>query len=154
MNALLFRTRAAVLWVAVAVAAAVSLVLILFVPGAVGELVAGEIEGETLTDAMGWMFMAIGAIPLVMVAVTLLVGDRANRIVNLVGGLAFGLFGVFAVVSHSVAGDFNGHVVMAGVAGILAFLIAGLSLVELRRPTMPMAVRESEPIRSRQEATV
>jgi hypothetical protein len=42
----LFRTRVAVLWVAVAIAVSGSVLLYLLVPGALEDLVAGEIEGE------------------------------------------------------------------------------------------------------------
>jgi peptidoglycan/LPS O-acetylase OafA/YrhL len=154
VSALLFRTRVAVLWVAVAIGMSTSLLLYLFVPGALEQMVAGEMEGEALDDAMGFFFMTLGAIPLVMAGVALLVSDRVNRYVNLIAGLAFGLFGVFAVVSHLMAGDFNGHVLMVGLAGALAFLIAGLSLAGLRQPTSSAAARGSEPRRTREEVGV
>ena len=152
MNALLFRTRVAVLWVAVAIAVAGSLLLYLFVPGAVGDLVVGEMEGEALTDGMGFFFSALAAVPLVMAGVALLVSERVNRYVNLIAGMAFGLFGAYAMVSHLLAGDFNGHVLMVAVAGVLASLIAGLGYAELRKPTSP--VIRGEPARHREEATV
>ncbi|MEA2023525.1 MAG: DUF6326 family protein [Actinomycetota bacterium] len=135
MDALLFRTRAAALWLAVALAMTASLVFYLFIPGALEELLAGEMEGEPLTEAMGFFMAMFGIIPLVMTGVALLVSDRVNRYVNLVAGLAFGLFGVFAVVSHTLDGGFNVHVLMAAVAGVGAFLIAGLSLARLKTPT-------------------
>lgn len=153
MNPLLFRTRVAVLWVAVAIAVSGSLLLYLFVPGALGDLVAGEMEGEALTDGMGFFFAALAIIPLVMAGIALLVGERMNRYANLIGGTAFGLFGVYAVVNHLLAGDFNGHVLMAALAGVLAFVIAGLGLAEFRKPTSP-ALRGSEPVRHREEVTV
>ena len=87
-------------------------------------MLAGEMEGETLNDAWGYAFAALVIIPVVMAAVTLLVGDRVNRYLNLIAGLAVGLFGFYPVVSEVLAGDFNGHVLMAAVAGALAFLIA------------------------------
>lgn len=154
MDALLFRTRAAVLWLAVAMAMLASQVLHLFMPGAVEEMVAGEMEGETLTDGLTYFFAAVGSIPVVMAIVALLVSDRVNRQVNLIAGLAFGLFGVFAVVTHLVDGGFNVHVLMVAVAGAGAFLIAGLSFAGLRRPTSPAAAPTSEPTRPREETTV
>lgn len=152
MNALLFRTRVAVLWVAVTIAMSVSLLLYLFVPGALGDLVAGEMEGETLTDGMGFFFTAVGAVPLVMAGVVLLVGDRVNRYLNLIVGTAFGLFGVYAVVSHALAGDFNGHVLMTALAGAFAFLIAGLALRGVRRPTPSVPLEGIGRSRPREEA--
>ena len=149
MDALLFRMRISGLWLAVAIAMSASLLLHLFLPGAVEEMAGGTMEGETLTDALSVFFAVLGLIPLVMAVVTLLVGDRVSRSLNLVVGLAFGLLGVFAVVSHLLAGDVNVHVLMVAVAGIGAFLIAGLSLSALRRPssrgeTEPTAPRHRE----------
>jgi hypothetical protein len=153
MDALLFRTRVAVLWLAVAIAALGSLLLHLFIPGALEEMVAGEMEGETLTDGLTFFFGALGTIPVAMAAVALLVSDRVNRWVNLIAGLAFGLFGVFAVVGHLVDGGLNVHVLMVAVASIGAFLIAGLSLVGLRRPTSEPAAPASEPSRNHEATT-
>ena len=134
MNALLFRTRVAVLWVAVAVAMSGSLLLALYAPGALEELLAGEMEGETLDNAWGILFAALVVIPLVMAGLTLLVSDRVNRYLSLVAGLALGLLGALPVM-EILDGTFDGHVVMALAAAALGLLIAGLSVVELRQPT-------------------
>ena len=132
MDAMLFRVRASVLWVAVAVAAMGSLLLLLFEPGAVEGLLAGEMEGEALTDGTRFFLAAVGIFPVVMVAVSLLVSDRVNRWVNMIAGLVFGFFGVFAVVSHLSAGDDTAHTFLFGVAGALAFLIGGMGIAEIR----------------------
>ena len=71
LNTLSFRTRVAVLWVAVALALSGSMLLYLFMPGALEELLSGEVEGETLDDAMGFLFAGLVIIPLMMAAVTL-----------------------------------------------------------------------------------
>ena len=135
LNTLSFRTRVAVLWVAVAVALSGSMLLYLFMPGALEELLSGEVEGETLDDAMGFLIAGLVIIPLMMAAVTLLVRDRVNRYVNLIIGLAYGLFGVFAVVSETSADGFNVHILMIAVACVLALLIAALGLIGLRQST-------------------
>ena len=141
LNALSFRTRVAVLWLAVAVALSGSLLLGVFVPGALEELLAGEIEGQTLTDAVGYGLAMLVVIPLVMAVVTLLISDRVNRYVNLIAALAFGLFGVYAVVSEVLGGDFNAHVLMAAVAIVPGFLIAAVALVGLRQSTDRRSLR-------------
>jgi hypothetical protein len=138
----------------VAVAVSGTLLLYLFAPGALEELLAGEMEGETLDDAMGFFLATVGIIPVVMAALTLLVTDRVNRHMNLIAGLVFGLFGVYAVVGHLSAGDFNVHVLMVAMAGALAFLIAGLGLVGLRQPSSQAAAGGTEQSRPREEATV
>ena len=140
MSALLFRTRVGVLWVAVAVAMAGSLLLFLYVPGALEEMLAGKMEGETLDDTWGIVFAALVVIPLVMAGLTLLVGDRVNHYLNLVAGLAFGLLGALPV-GEILGGVFDGHIVMALTAAALGLLIGGLSVVELRQRTARVAAR-------------
>ena len=135
LNALSFRTRVAVLWVAVALAVSGSMLLGLFMPGALEELLAGEIEGETLDDALGFLLAGMLIMPIVMAAVTLLVGDRVNHYVNLVAGMALGLFGVYAAVRETSADGFNVHILMIVVASLLALLIAALGLIGLRQST-------------------
>lgn len=133
MNGLLFRTRVAVLWVAAAVAASASLLFYLLMPGALAEVLDGTMEGEPLNDAMGFFFAALVLIPVMMAALAMLVGDRVNRYLNLIVGLLFALFATYGVVSHVSDGEFNGHVLMAALGGLLTYLITGLSAVGLRR---------------------
>jgi hypothetical protein len=147
MDALIFRIRVTALWLAVAIAATASFLLYMYMPGALEELLAGEMEGETLTDANLFLLAAFVVIPLVMAGVALLVSDRVNRYANLIAGTAFGLFGVFAVVSHVLDDGFNVHVLMAALGGAGALLIAGLSLAALRHPTSEPATPASEPSR-------
>ena len=146
MDALLFRTRVALLWVAVAVAMSGSMLVFLYAPGAVEEMLAGTMEGETLSDAWTFVLALMVVIPLVLAGVTLLVGDRVNHYLNLVAGLAVGLMGALPVMEIA-EGTFDGHVVMALTAAALAFLIAGISAVGLRQPASPRS-------RAHREATV
>jgi hypothetical protein len=135
MNDLLFKTRIAVLWVAVAVASSATVLLYLLIPGALEEMLAGQIEGEPLSDAVGYQMAVLVVLPLVMAAVTLLAGDRVSRWASLVVGLLFGLFGAFMVGDHLMDGELNGHVLLMVVALLLDFLIVGLSAAGLRRST-------------------
>ena len=137
LKALSFRTRVAVLWVAVAVALASSMLLFLVEPGAIEEMLGGEIEGEPLTEAVGFELAMFLIIPLAMVAVPLLIGDRVNRHVNLIVGFGYGLFGSFVVVSEIAGGHFYGHALMAAVACVLGFLIAALGLIGIRHSGRP-----------------
>jgi hypothetical protein len=135
MNELLFKPRIAVLWVAVAVASSAAVLLYLLIPGALEEMVAGQIEGEPLTDTVGYEMAVLVVLPLMMAAVTLLARDRVSRWASLVVGLLFGLFGAFMVGDHLVGGEFNGHVLLMVVGVLLGFLIVGLSAAGLRRST-------------------
>jgi hypothetical protein len=153
MDALLFRTRVTTLWLAVAIAATASFLLYVFMPGALEELLAGEMEGETLTDANLFLLAAFVVIPLVMAGVALLVSDRVNRYANLIAGAAYGLFAVFAVVSHVLESGFNVHVLMAALGGAGALLIAGLSLDAPQHPTSEPAAPASESSRTDEATT-
>lgn len=143
MTNLLFRMRVAVLWLAVAAAAAYSLVIYLVGPGALEEMLGGYMEGDVL-DTFGIQAFMTGSvlIPLGMAAVTLFVPERVDNYLNLVVGGLCGLFGVLAVTLHLMDGGLNGHVVLVAVVGILAFLIAALGALGLRgpvgRPTPPV----------------
>ena len=139
MDAPLFRTRVTALWLAVAIAATASFLLYLYIPGALEEVLAGEMEGETLTDTNLYLLAAFVVIPLVMAPVALLVGDRVNRLASLIVGAVYGLFSAFAVVSHTLDGGFNVHVLMAALGGSGALLIAGLCMAGLRPPTSDAA---------------
>jgi hypothetical protein len=152
MDAHLFRTRVTVLWLAVAIAATASFLLYMYMPGTLEELLAGEMEGETLTDANSYLFAAFVVIPLVMSVVSLLVGDSVNRITSLIVGAAYGLFSAFAVVSHVLEGGFNVHVLMAALGGAGALLIAGLCMAGLRPPTSD-ATPSSESSRTHEATT-
>ena len=142
MDALLFRTRVAVLWVAVAVALSGSIWLYLFMPGGLEEVLAGKVEGETLDDAMGIFMATVVIIPIAMTVATLLVRDRANRYLSLVTGLALGLIGFYTVVRETSADGYNLHILMITVAAVLALLIAGLGWAALRRPPIPPGAEE------------
>ena len=109
-----------------------------YAPGALEEMLAGKMEGETLDDTWGILFAALVVIPLVVAGLTLLVSDRVNRYLNLVAGPAFGLLSALPV-TEILEGTFDGHVVMALTAAGLGLLIGGLSGVELRQPTVRVA---------------
>lgn len=154
MNEIRFRTRVAVLWLAVAVAAAAQMVLYLLIPGALEEMLAGQIEGEALTEGVGYQMAAMVAVPVVMAVVALLARERVDRLASLVVGLLAGLLGTFLVGSHLVDGVVNGHVLLAAVAALLSLLIAGLSAAELRRPAPGQRGTPGSPTELRESTAV
>jgi hypothetical protein len=154
MKASLFRTRVAVLWVAVAVAVSYSVVMALLVPGVLPDVLAGRMEDQPLDVGLGLQIGLLGVAPLLMAAVALLVGDRANPYVNLVGGLLVGLAGAYAGLSELAGSGFDAHVLLVGVSCLLALLVAGLSAAALRRPEADPAARAGEPARRRTDAPV
>jgi hypothetical protein len=134
MSRQLFRTRVAVLWVAVAVAVSYSVLMFLIAPGALEEALAGKMEGVALSDGLGFQMAVLVGIPLVMTVVTLLAGDRVNQVANLIAGLLFALLAGYGMVGELMAGELNGHVLLVALSCFLAFLIAALSLRRVRQP--------------------
>ena len=133
MDGLRFRMRVAVLWVAVAVALVGSVALFVYEAGALEERLAGEAEGKPLDDSARFSLTAMVLLPLVMVGVTLLLGDRINRYVNVVAGLALGIVGVFLAGGELLGGELHSHVLPTVLAIVFAFIIAGLGVLELRQ---------------------
>ena len=101
MNAQPFRTRVAVLRVAVAVAISYSVLMQLLAPGSLEDVLAGKMEGEPLDDGLGLEMATVVCISLVMAAVTLLIGHRVIRYLNLFAGLVCGLLAAFGMASNS-----------------------------------------------------
>lgn len=70
-----------------------------------------------------------------------LVSDRVNVYVNLIAGLVSGLLLAGAAVLEVLGRHVDGHVLMGALAAAVAFLIAGLALVELRQRATTTATR-------------
>ncbi len=147
MDAQVFRTREALLWVAATVSLVGSMLLYLLVPGVLGEALAGRMEGQVLDDGLGFQMAAMLGVPVLMVVATLFVGDRLNRYLNVVGGLLFGALGAYGVGSHLADGEVNGHVLLAALTTLLAFLIAALGVAALRSPAAESTDAATEPSR-------
>jgi hypothetical protein len=140
----LFRTRVTTICLVVATASTALLLFYVYMPGALEELLAGEMGGETLTDANVFQLAGFVIFPLMMAVLVLLVGHRVNRWANLIAGATSGIFCVFAVVGHIRDDGLNAHVLLAAVGGTGAFLIAGLSLAAARNRNSEPATPASE----------
>ncbi len=133
MNSTLERIRFAVLWLVAAVALAATMTVFFYEPGVLEEGVAGEMEGEPVTVSGALTMAAMVGVPLAFAVASLFVPGRANAIVNLVGGVLLGGFGLVPVASHVAVGEYHVHLALAVFADVVAWLIAGLSIAALRR---------------------
>ncbi|WP_062378446.1 hypothetical protein [Demequina pelophila] len=131
--------RFAILWVAAGVALVGAMVVFFYEVGVLEEAVAGTMEGEPITTGDSLFMAGMAVFPLAVAVAAVFVRGRANAITNLVGGVLLGAFGVFAVVSEGLVGDFHTHVIAGAAAGAIAWLIAGLSIVALRRHSLDKA---------------
>lgn len=126
------RVRFAVLWLIIGCAMAGSYAVFFAEPGRLAEGVAGVIEGEPVTTSGAYLLAAMAALPLVMATVALFLTGRTSAIVNLVVGAAAGLVVVFLAVSEVSEGALHPHAALAAVGGVVAWLIVGLSVADLR----------------------
>jgi hypothetical protein len=126
------RVQFAVLWLIIGCAMAGSYAVFFAEPGRLEEGVAGVMEGEPVTTGNAYLLAAVAALPLVMATVVLFLTGRTSAIVNLVVGAASGLVVVFLAVSELSEGALHPHAALAAVGGVVAWLIVGLSVADLR----------------------
>ena len=130
---LLSRVRFAVLWLVAGSALAATMAVFFYEPGVLEEGVAGRMEGDPVATGTAVLMAAMVVLPLALAAVTLFLPARGSAVANLVAGVLLGAFGLFAVGSHLADGAWPAHLTLAALAGVVAWLIVGLSIAELRR---------------------
>lgn len=123
------------LWLVAGSALAGTMAVFFYEPGVLEEGVAGVMEGDPVTMNMALLNAAMVALPLALAAVTLFLPARAGAITNLVVGVPLGAFGLFAIVNHLAEGAWHAHLTLGALAAAIAWLIVGLSIAELRRPS-------------------
>ena len=155
MNAGLMRMRISMMWVAAAVAYSFGMLLYLLVlPDALEEALAGEMEGMALDGFAGY-WMATGVFLLLgMALLNLLVDTRAVRWANVGVGLFYGAFTAFDLAGQLADGGFSAAVLLYLMLAAITFLIAGLSVAELRRPTPRTTTTAPEPSARHEMTTV
>jgi hypothetical protein len=100
VETLTFKVRIAVLWIFMAVAMSAHGVLSFMEPGAIEQMVSGQIEGMAMGPAM-MLFMAIfWWIPLVMAFLSVTLKDAVNRRVNMVLAIIFTILNIYHLIEH------------------------------------------------------
>lgn len=90
----------------------------LFSPGVLEDVMAGEIEGMELTQELSVFVALFWLIPLTMAFLTLILKEKWNRWTNAVLGAFFTVFGIVDMGEHLASGK--------GVAGYVLISIAML----------------------------
>ena len=132
-----WRVRVSALWVVLAVSMVSAFVLFLVEPGALEDVMAGEVDGEKITEAMTLIFAGFILIPLAMAFLALVLPDTPNRWVNGVVAAIFVVMDAFDLIGHLSDGKFGGEALMmvaTVVAGLLIVWYAWRSRVEVRSP--------------------
>lgn len=132
-GAILRRIRFVALWLTTGCAMVGTTVVFFYEPGVLREGVAGEMEGDPVTTGTALLMAAMIGVPLIVAAATLFLPARASDIANLIVGVPFLAFGLFAVVSHLAEGAWPAHVTLVALAAAITSLIVGLSIAELRQ---------------------
>ena len=125
------RVRFAVLWLVIGCAMAGSYAVFFAEPDRLEEGLAGVMEGEPVTTGNAYLLAAMAAFPLVMATVVLFLTGRTSAIVNLVAGTALGVLSVILAVLE-LSETLHPHAALASVGGVVAWLIVGLSVADLR----------------------
>ena len=106
-------------------------------PGVLEEGVAGVMEGQQVTMGMAHLNAAMVALPLALAAVTLFLPARASGITNLVVGVPFGAFGLFAIVPELAESGLQAHLTLVALATAIIWLIVALSIAETAAALAP-----------------
>jgi hypothetical protein len=105
MELLRCKARLSVLWLVMAVGMAASMLLNLLMPGVIKDVMAGEMGGMQLSEGMMVMFAFCFIIPLVVAILCLTLNGSANRWLNFVLGIVWGLWLVFEMVGYATGGE-------------------------------------------------
>ncbi len=83
------KIKLAVLWIFEAVSWSAYAVLMFMLPGAIEEIMAGEIGGDPISEGVLLAFALFWLIPLTMAVMSLTLKDSANRWLNIIVGIAY-----------------------------------------------------------------
>jgi MFS family permease len=142
VSVLIWKLRIAVLWIFLAVCQSAGMVLLLFQPGAIRGLMAGELWGYNTHSAGAQLGIALSFfIPMAMAYLTLVLKDAANRRTNAVLGVVWAVGSIAALVGQP-AGISAG----AGFVVIVTILVALLIVWHARKwPRPAEAVPPAKP---------
>jgi putative effector of murein hydrolase LrgA (UPF0299 family) len=126
MELLRCKARLSVLWLTIAVGTAAAWILNVMTPGTIEEMMGGEIEGMPLGEGMILLYALFFLIPLVVAILCLTLNGSANRWLNFVLGIIWGLWFVFEIVGHVTGGEagFIGMWLMMAAGLVISFFIA------------------------------
>jgi len=83
------KIKLAVLWIFEAVNWSAYVVMMFMLPGAIEEMMAGEIGGDPISEGVLLAFSLFWLIPLTMAVMSLTLKDSANRWANIIVGVSY-----------------------------------------------------------------
>ena len=95
-NSVLYKIKLVVLWLFFAVSTSAGVVLIFLMPGYIGEIMAGELEGVPISEGYLLVLALFWLIPLTMAFLSLTLKDSTNRWANIIVGIALVALHIFS----------------------------------------------------------
>jgi len=124
MEILTLKIRISMLWIFMAVLMSASMIIYLWGPGVLEEIMAGEMEGMKISTGFSLFMALFWLIPLVMAFLSVTLRGLANYRTNLTLGIIFLLFYVFHLMGHIIQGNLPiDHLVMCVLTIVLPALV-------------------------------
>ncbi len=97
-----WRIKISVLWLFAVIIGVLTILLSLFEPGVLDQIIAGQYEGQRLTPEILLGLTTFLLIPLVMAFLSLILKWSVNRWINIILGLIFTVLGLSGLPEHFV----------------------------------------------------
>ena len=97
------KIKLSALWVTFMLVGFVGAMLQLFEPGFIGQIIAGEVDGMTITQELLLVEAMLLVIPPIMVFLSVTLKGKANRWINAILGIFFIGFGIVEIVTVASA---------------------------------------------------
>lgn len=105
MRYLEWKSRISLLWVAVAILTALHMIMVIAEPGAIDDLMAGEIVGMDTSGPVTITWVLFVLVPLMMAFGTFVLPDEPNRWVNgVLGVIVAGVWALDFAEQHEIVG--------------------------------------------------
>ena len=104
-NLALYKIKLVVLWLFFAVSTSAGVVLIFMMPGYIGEIMAGALEGVPISEGYLLVLALFWLIPLTMAFLSLTLKDSTNRWANIIVGIALAALHIFSSLRLLIRGQ-------------------------------------------------
>ncbi len=113
-----WRIKISVLWLFAVIVGLLTILLSLFEPGVLNQIIAGQYEGQRLTPEILLALTVFLLIPLVMAFLSLILKWSVNRRINIILGLVFTGLGLSGLPEHFV--DLTVYAIVLNISVIVA----------------------------------
>ena len=123
MDELVWKIRISVLWLIMGAGFSGSMILQMFVPGFINNIIAGEIMGMEISTVILIVMSLFWIVILSMAFLTLILKDTVNRYTNAILGIFFIIYLIFDMYMSLSMQEFSGSNLMQVFGLIFSFLI-------------------------------